>query len=203
MEVEQIEPGLWRWTGFHEEWKQDVGCVYVETGAGICLFDPLVPPEDSERFLAALDRDVERLGLPVHVFVTVYWHARSAGELAARYGAEVWASSRIRAAVQRRAGQVHAFRPGDPLPGGVEAIATPKRSDTLYFLRDRGALVCGDVILGGLRFCPESWLPAGVRHAELRAGLQPLLGLPIRHVLVSHGEPAIGDGAGALRVLLA
>jgi glyoxylase-like metal-dependent hydrolase (beta-lactamase superfamily II) len=207
MDVEQIEPGLWRWTGFHEEWKQDVGCVYAETADALCLFDPLVPPEDTERFLAALDRDVERLRLPVHVLVTVYWHARSARELAARYDAEVWASSRIRAAVSRRAGRARTFRPGDPLPGGVEAIATPKRNDTLYWLPSHGALVAGDVILGAdggwLRFCPESWLPAGVRHGELRAGLQPLQRLPLRHVLVSHGPPAIGDGGSALRVLLA
>jgi glyoxylase-like metal-dependent hydrolase (beta-lactamase superfamily II) len=203
MDVEQIDPGLWRWTGFHDEWKQDVGCVYAEAEDALCLFDPLVPPEDAGRFLAALDRDVERLGLPVHVFVTVYWHARSARELAVRYDAEVWASSRIRAAVFRRAGGVRTFRSGDPLPGGVEAFATPKRNDTLYWLPARGALVCGDVILGGLRFCPESWLPAGVTHAELRAGLQPLLRLQVRHVLVSHGPPAIGDGGSALRVLLA
>src|SRR5207253_5758705 len=155
-----------------EEWKHDVGCVYCESAEAICLIDPLVPPGDHDRFVAALDRDVERLGLPVHELVTVYWHTRSARELVERYEAEVWASSGIRAAVERRAGRVHAFRPGDALPGGVEAITTAKRNDTLFFLRRHSALVAGDVILGadggGLRFCPESWLPEGVGHAELR-----------------------------------
>jgi glyoxylase-like metal-dependent hydrolase (beta-lactamase superfamily II) len=206
MEVEQIEDGLWRWTGFHEEWKRDVGCVYVESRDAICLIDPLVPPEDAERFLAALDRDVSRLGVPVHVLVTIYWHARSARELAERYGADVWASSRIRAAVGRRAGRVRTFRTGDPLPGGVEAIGSAKLNDTLYYLPRQRALVAGDVILGGdhgaLRLCPASWLRGGVGLEELRASLEPLLAVPIDHVLVSHGPPVIGTGSAALRRLL-
>jgi glyoxylase-like metal-dependent hydrolase (beta-lactamase superfamily II) len=207
MEVDRVTNGLWRWTAFHHEWRHDVGCVYCESGDAVCLIDPLVPPEDRDRFLAALDRDVERLGLPVHVLVTVHWHARSARELAARYDAEVWASSRIRAAVERRAGRVRAFRPGDALPDGIEAIATAKRNDTLFFLRQPGALVPGDVILGAdggaLRFCPESWLPADVGHDELRASLQPVLELPVERVLVSHGAPVLAGGAQALRALLA
>jgi glyoxylase-like metal-dependent hydrolase (beta-lactamase superfamily II) len=207
MEVDRITDELWRWTAFHEEWKHDVGCVYCESGDAVCLIDPLVPPDDRDRFLAALDRDVERLGRPVHVLVTVYWHTRSARELSERYDAEVWASSRIRAAVGRRAGRMRAFRPGDALPGGIETIATAKRNDTLFFLRPHATLVAGDVILGAdagaLCFCPESWLPDGVGHAELRASLQPLLDLPVERVLVSHGAPVLENGAQALSALLA
>jgi len=207
MEVDRIADGLWRWTAFHEEWKQDVGCVYCESGDAVCLIDPLVPPEDRDRFLAALDHDVERLGMPVHILVTVYWHTRSARELAERYDAEVWASSRIRAAVERRAGRVRTFRPGDALPGGIEAIATAKRNDTLFFVPRHRTLVAGDVILGAeggaLRLCPASWLAAGVGHDELRASLEPLLALPVERVLVSHGSPVLADGAQALRALLA
>src|SRR5207248_10381280 len=92
MTVEELAPGLWRWTGYHEEWKQDVGCLSVETSDGLVLIDPLVPPEDSERFLTALDRDVARLGGAVHVLITVYYHARSAGELIQRHGGRLWAS---------------------------------------------------------------------------------------------------------------
>ena len=87
MDVRELAPGLWRWTGWHEEWKQEVGCVYYEHAGEVCLIDPLVPPEDPDRFWAALDRDVERAGGSVHVLLTVFWHARSAGEVVARYGA--------------------------------------------------------------------------------------------------------------------
>jgi glyoxylase-like metal-dependent hydrolase (beta-lactamase superfamily II) len=207
MEVARIADGLWRWTAFHEEWKHDVGCVYVESEDAVCLVDPLVPPEARDRFLAALDRDVARVGAPVHILVTVHWHTRSARELVERYDAAVWAPSRARAAVERRAGPVRVFRPGDELPGGIEAIPPARRSEALFFVRKHGTLVAGDVLLGtedgGLRLCPESWLPEGVGHGELRASLQPLLELPVEHVLVSHGAPVLGTGAQALRTLLA
>jgi glyoxylase-like metal-dependent hydrolase (beta-lactamase superfamily II) len=207
MEVERIQEGLWRWTGFHEEWHHDVGCVYAESGDAVCLLDPLVPPEDRERFLAALDRDVARLGLPVHILVTVFWHTRNARELVERYGAEVWAPSRARAAVERRAGPgVRPFRPGDRLPGGVTALATARSNEVVLFLPKYRALCAGDVILGdddgGLRLCPASWLPGGVSQDQLRTSLEPLLALPVEHVLVSHGPPVLGNGGSALERLL-
>jgi hypothetical protein len=62
--------------------------------------------------------------------------------------------------------------------------------------------VPGDVLLGdaggGVRFCPESWLPAGVGHDDLRVALAPLLDLPVERVLVSHGAPVLEDGHAAL-----
>jgi hypothetical protein len=67
--------------------------------------------------------------------------------------------------------------------------------------------VPGDVILGrdggGLRLCPESWLPAGVDHARLRTVLKPLLDLPVERVLVSHGEPVTENARAALTEALA
>ena len=203
MDVRQIEPGLWRWTGFHEEWKQDVGCVYLETPDAICLIDPLVPGEDREKFLAALDRDVERADLPVHVLVTVFWHTRSAEELAARYGAEVWAPSRARKAVERRAGSARAFRPGAALPGGVAAFATARSNEVVLHLPAQRALAVGDVILGSpTRLCPASWLPPGVGQEELRESLLPLLDLDVERLLLSHGDPVLEGGGAALSALL-
>ena len=91
MDVLEIAPGLWRWTGYHEEWRQDVGCVYVETADGAVLVDPLVPPEDTSHFWKALDRDVERAGGRVHVLVSIFWHARSTRAVVERYDGRVWA----------------------------------------------------------------------------------------------------------------
>ncbi len=206
MNVDRIAPGLWRWTGFHEEWKKDVGCVYVEAEDTVCLIDPLVPREDRGRFLAALDRDVERLRVPVRILVSIFWHTRSARELAERYDAEVWAPSRARAAVEQRAGRVTPFRPDDRLPGGVIAIPTARSNEVVFHLPAHRTLVPGDVILGAdggdLRLCPASWLPAGVGQAELRESLLPLLDLDVERVLVSHGMPVLESGSAALTRLL-
>jgi len=203
MRVQEIEAGLWRWTGWHEEWNAEVGSVYLETADGVCLIDPIVPPEDEERFLRALDRDVQRQGGTVHVLVTVFWHARHARRLLDRYGGRLWAVSRGRAAVARRAGEVtDPFRPGDELPGGIRAFPTGRGTEVVFVLPEQRTLVAGDVLLGaedgGLRLCPVSWLPVGLGHDGLRAALRPLLELELERVLVSHGEPVLADGGLAL-----
>ncbi len=201
MDVIEIAPRLWRWTAYHEEWKEDVGCVYCETKDGTVLIDPLVPPEDSGRFLNALDREVS--GQQVHILVTIFWHTRSTAALVERYGARVWAPTSARAAVTRRSGVVtDAFRHGGRLPGGIEAFRTARSTEVVYWIPEHGALVPGDVLLGdgagGVRMCPESWLPEKTTHAALAESLRPLTDLEIERVLVSHGEPVLHDGRAAL-----
>jgi len=205
MDVAEIAPGLWRWTAYHDEWKKDVGCVYCESKDGIVLIDPLIPPEDADRFLSTLDREVA--GKPVHVLVTIFWHTRSATEMIERYGARVWAPTTARAAVARRAGAVtDAFRPGDALPGDVEPFRTARRTEVVYWIPNHAALVPGDVLLGdgsgGVRMCPESWLPSATKHSDLAASLAPLLELPVDRILVSHGEPVLENGREALAAAL-
>src|SRR2546423_5774093 len=97
MEVQELRPGLWRWTAAHPEWEHaeswgpEVGSVYAELPEAVVLVDPLVPADDAEeRFWAALDRDVERLGRPVYVLLTVHWHERSVEAVLARYKATLW-----------------------------------------------------------------------------------------------------------------
>lgn len=206
MDVAEIAPGLWRWTAYHEEWKEDVGCVYCETEDGIVLVDPLVPPEDSARFLETLDREVA--SQQVHVLVTIFWHTRSAASLRERYGARIWAPTSARAAVTRRSGVVtDAFRPGDRLPGGTEAFRTARRTEVVYWIPRHAALVPGDVLLadgdGGVRMCPESWLPERTTHAALAESLRPLTDLAFERILVSHGEPVLRDGPAALAAAIA
>ncbi len=208
MEVTEIAAGLWRWTGYHEEWREDVGSVYCETDDGVVLVDPLVPPEDTDRFWRSLDRDAERAGGRVHVLVTVFWHVRSTAALVERYSARVWAPSTSRAPVERRSGVVtDVFRPGDTLPGGIEAFGSSRRTEVVFWIPQHGALVPGDVLLGdgarGVRMCPESWLPEKTGHPELAASLRPLLELPVRRILVSHGEPVLDGGHEALAAALA
>jgi glyoxylase-like metal-dependent hydrolase (beta-lactamase superfamily II) len=193
VDVEQIAEGLWRWTARHPEWRPDadwppdVGCVYYEGPDAVVLVDPLVPTEsdERERFLTALDRDVKRAGRPLAIVITVHWHQRSADELAGRFGAEVWTAGA-----------------GTDPPTGVEVVLADRKDEVLVWIPEHRVLVAGDVLLGddagGVRLCPESWLPDGIGHAELRAVLRPLLELPIKSVLASHGEPVRSGAARAL-----
>jgi hypothetical protein len=183
MAVSALAPGLWRWTARHpawtpadgDEWDPDVGCVYAEIDGRIVLVDPQVP-DDREGFWRALDRDVERLGAPV-VLTTNNDHTRSAAEIVARYGS------------------------GGAVGAGVTAFPTAYHGEVVYWLEPYAAIVPGDVLLGadggGVTVLPDSWLE-GASGEAVRASLQPLLELPIERILVSHGEPVLADGHGAL-----
>lgn len=201
MEVLEIAPRLWRWTAYHEEWKEVVGCVYWENDDGVVLIDPLVPADDGKRFFRALDKEVR--GKQVHILVTVFWHVRSTAELVERYGARVWGPRSGKPAIARRAGDVtDPFVPGDALPGGIEAYRTARAAEVVYWIPEHSALVPGDVLLGdgkgGARMCPQSWLPEKKTQRDLAASLRPLLDLPVRRILVSHGKPVLTGGGRAL-----
>ncbi len=84
----------------------------------------------------------------MHVVITIFWHARSAGALARRYDARLWAPSGGRAAVERRTEVVtDVFRPGDALPAGLEAYPSGRNTEHVLDLLHR-TLVPGDSILG-------------------------------------------------------
>ena len=180
--MDELATGLWRWTAPHPAWKdgadweQEVGCVYYEAPDATVLIDPLVPPE-RDRFFEALDRDVERRGLPVAILLSVPWHARSSVELAQRY--EMTTAP----------------------PAGVEPFPVPDVEETVWWLPEHRTLVVGESVFGdgdgGLSLCPDTWVK-GERRDALRNELRQLLDLPIERVLVSHGEPVLEDGRAAL-----
>ena len=207
MDAHEISTGLWNWVAYHDDWGANVGSVYCESVDCVVLVDPLAPVDEAERFWRALDRDVERVGGPVHVLLTVSWHVRSRSAVVERSGARTWAPVRARAPIERRAVTVtDPFRAGDALPGGIEAFSTARASEVVYWLPQHGTLVPGDVILGskggGLGLCPRSWLPSSTTREDLAESLRPLLDLPVERVLVSHGEPVLEDGRAALAAAL-
>ena len=162
---------------------------------GLILIDPLNPPPEVRR--------------PVHILLTVHFHARSAGELGAK---QVWAPARDLRLLRNRGVEVtNAFEAGDDLPGGVKAFQTARETEVVYWLPDQRALAVGDVLLGAgakphptpdpLRLCPESWLD-GASHEALKTSLQPLLDLRIERILLSHGDAVLTGAKDALASLL-
>jgi hypothetical protein len=202
-ELREIRPGLWRWTVPHPDWRPDavpegpadwpreVGSVLCEAADATVLIDPLVPADDRARFLGRLDRRARARGLPVAVLTTIRFHRRSRDRLAERYRASTSRAKRS-------------------LPAGIESFPIRGAGETIFWLPAHRTLVPGDRIIGApqgeLRTCPESWLgylPGGLGIAQLRGRLRPLLELPIENVLVSHGDPVLGEARKALAAALA
>ena len=176
--VTEVAPGLRCWSAWHEEWNEDVGSVAVDTADGLVFIDRL--------------RLRPRSGGP-HVLLTVYWHGRATGEVGA---GRVWAPARSARPLRNRDVPVtDSFRAGDELPGGIQALQTPRVSEVAYWIPQHGALVVGGILLGAggtsrgattdvLRLCPERWLGAGTPTTCGRC-CGPLLELPLERILAS------------------
>ena len=193
--MEEVAPGLRRWTAYHDDWEEDVGSLALESDDGLILIDPIDPPRELRR--------------PDHVLLTVFWHNRSTADLRAK---RVWAPTRSAQPLRNRGVDVtDAFTAEDELPGGVQAFQTARVSEVVFWLPDQRAIVAGDVLLGAgakprttkdpLRLCPERWLGKAT-HADLKRTLAPLLDLPVQRVLVSHGKPVLRGGKRALEHVL-
>jgi glyoxylase-like metal-dependent hydrolase (beta-lactamase superfamily II) len=174
-----------------------VRCFYVETETATLVVDPLVPDDDAERFWRALDRDVERRALPLSVVLTQAAHARSAAEVAARYGADVWGHDYARGKVGDA--RFHSIASGDVLPGEARVLEfdqEPGGSGTPLYFPSHRALAVGDVFIsvnGELRIW---WEHGASRDTWYRARLVPSLrrwlALEIERVLVAHGDEVAG-----------
>jgi hypothetical protein len=204
--VDELAPGLWRWSSRHpewtpeEEWEPEVASYYVADGDTLVLIDPLVPADEEDEFWRALDRDVAKHG-PPQILLTVFWHTRSTQTVLDRYdGARAFAPDAWPDEARERVPSAELYPLGATLAAGIEARGTEHRGEALLWIPTHRALAAGDILLGtrdgGVRTCPDSWLRPGVTGEQIREGLKPLLDLPIEALLLTHGE-AILDGAHA------
>jgi hypothetical protein len=160
--------------------------VLYELPDTVVLIDPLLPVRERDAFLAWLDERVA--GRAVSILTTIHWHRRDRDELAARYRA-------------------NSTRAWNRVPAGVEPRQLRGAGEILFWLPSALTLVAGDRLIGAegggagteLQVCPESWLTeVSADRAEVAGLLRPLLELPIERVLVSHGQPVLRGGHGAL-----
>lgn len=228
--MEQLLPGLWRWTAPHPDWKpsetgspgdwdREVGCLRYEPAepdAPLVLIEPLVPPvgtPEADELWKELDTATGR-GQPVAIVLGNNFHHRSAPALMERYGkqpgATVWAPEKAQAHLEKVGCPVsNYYKDGQTLPGGLQAheIEGLCPGEVVLYQPHLLALIVADALLGdaegGLRVPPASW--AADKDLYARAflpSLRRLLDLPFERVILSHGLPVLQDARKALALAL-
>ena len=199
--MQEILPGIFHWTTFHEGIGQDVHSYYVSAAEPAYLIDPRVPDEKIGFFT--------KLNPPANIYLTNRLHYRHSGRFAKRYGARVWCH---RAGLHAFGGgkKVRGFSHGDTLPGGVIALEVGVLcpEETAFLIpHGKGALSIGDAIIredGELGFVPDYLMgddPEGVKRG-LKKAFTSHLGRDFDALLFAHGEPVVRGGKTALRRFL-
>ena len=208
--VEEIVTGIWRWErrprGLRPNEFGGRTSYAVAAESDVLLLDPLVDG-DRDPALEVLD---DLVGSHVRILVTMPYHTRSSESLWRRYHG---AKARIygHPAVATRLGDVSGF---EAVTGGGEvagiarfhSIGSPPGSQQPIEIAAVRALVFGEAVVetggGGLRVWAAPLDSESRRrwwHTRYLPTLERLADLDIDHVLVTHGQPAIGDGKAALR----
>jgi glyoxylase-like metal-dependent hydrolase (beta-lactamase superfamily II) len=185
--VREVQTGLWHWEAPHPDWKPGEGWDHklvssyaIEDGQRLLLFDPLAVPSEIEELAA---------GRETAIVLTCPWHRRDALSVAERLSAPIFVPPPDEGDPEPVEGRV--FRAGDRLPVGVEAFPGMEPNDLVLWVESRRALVAGDTLIDrgqGLVF-PVEWADKDVPPEQILDELQPLLDLPVEHVLPTHGPP--------------
>ena len=193
--VNEILPGVWHWTAFHEKIKSDVSSYFVERAAA--LIDPMLPPDGIEAF---------RGRRPEVILLTNRHHYRHSDRFTEEFGCPV---------LCHEAG-LHEFKGGPPVKGfafgddvanGVLALEvgalTPEET-AFHVDAGPGALSFGDAIVNfpdsGLGFVPDKLIgddPEAVKEG-LRESFRRLLAHDFAALLTAHGDPMPSGGKAAL-----
>ena len=208
--VQEIAAGIWCWQrrprGLRPGEFGTRTSYALTAGSQTLLIDPLVDG-DNDPALAALDT---LAGGRVRILITKPFHTRSAEPLWRRYHR---AQARIygHPEVATRLGDTAGFQ---AVTGGADIdgfarfhpIGSPPRSEQPIEIPAHHALVFGDAIVetgdGQLRVWDDPLDSERRRRwwrERYQPTLEPLAALDIEHVLVTHGQPVLTNGAAALR----
>src|SRR5262249_9098290 len=192
--MDEIAPGIWRWTATHPEWQPDiewareVASFAFAVDETLVLVDPLVPDHVWRRLdeLAAERATVAAL-------ITIPFHLRSGEDVLARYRAKasVWGHPAV-AKRMRGGSSLRPIEAGARLPGVATAFAigSPRRQEMPLWFPSHRALAFGDTIVGvddALRVWMWEAVDPPKRSAWYRnrfvPTLEPLLALETESVL--------------------
>ena len=171
-------------------------CTALAVDGKVWLIDPERMPD--------VEREIEALGTPAGIVMTIGWHDRDVDWYSARYGIPVYAAAHLRTVLVRsRVQRVVGTVPGTPfqlLDVSARGVSRFWTESALWW-PEEGVLVTGDAIGSASYFVPRS------QRAGQRLGVHPfrrpsppdqLRGVSPRRVFPGHGVSVDEDAAGAL-----
>lgn len=188
VELRDVAPGLWLWRQPHPAWREgndwepEISSFAVASRGARLLLDPLAPPPSAREAWERIEAHA-----PTAIAILKPDHIRDVDLFVRWYGAAAHGPFLFwRDDIPQT--ELEPLRPGDELPGGLQALHDPRRMiETPLYLPEQRALVFADGMTapgGVLRIWGTRW------HEErVLPAFRELLALPFEHVLVSHGEP--------------
>ena len=191
--MDEVLPGIFHWTAFHEGIRLHVNSHYVP-GAG-ALFDPMLPDEGLEWFEG---REPERIVLSNR------HHYRHSDRFREAFGCPVLCPEP--GLHEFKGGpDVEAYAYGDEVAPGVvahEAGAICPDDAALVIRAGGGAVLFADGLIhyGEIGFVPDDYMddPPAVKRG-MREAARRLLDEDFDALLFAHGEPLPSGGKDALR----
>jgi hypothetical protein len=193
--MEELVPGVFHWTAFHEGIGMEVSSYFVESSG--TLIDPMLPEEGVAWF--------RNRRPPERIVLTIRHHYRQCDAFVKEFGIEV----------RCHQDGLHEFQGGPPVGGfsfgdtlapGLTALELDVISPDDTALRidvEGGALAFGDGLVHwgrGVGFVPDGLLgddPEAIKRG-LRGSLERLLEQDFEHLFFAHGDPIVGNGRAAL-----
>lgn len=200
--MDEILPGVFHWTMFHEGIGADVHSCWLEDVDGGVLIDPRVPE-------VGLDWFQDR-GEPHDILLTNRHHYRDSGRFADAFGSAVHAHAAGMHEFTKRE-KVEPFEFGAALPHGflaVEVSVLCPEETAFHTVREGGILFLGDAVVRWgkeLGFVPEEHIgddPPAIKRGIRQSLARILDTLEFRHLCLAHGEPILNDGAERLRAFV-
>lgn len=195
----EIAEGIWLWSAAYDETFFNSYLVQTDEDQSV-LVDPLFYTLDGEPL--ANWSDFDSLPKPQAIWLTNSDHERDSRLFQKHFHIPLEVAKPETRLMSAKADRF--FKDGDSLPGGWQVIELQDQktpTECVFYHQERQLLIVGDAILsqadGRLRRPYDE--PAYTDEQKAQQGLQTLADLPVKGVLVGHGDPVFSHSKAWLR----
>lgn len=201
--LQELAPGLVRWSEFNEEKQLNFNGYYLVAGGESVLIDP--PELDDDGLKELKDRVAKNTHAPLKaILLTNVHHDRASLKMKDVFGVPVYIHEKDEKGLEFDPD--YTFKDGDTLPCGLKAINLKDQKspgESAFYLADQKKLFVGDALIGKIPGRLNQ-LPAD-KFADIdkaKESLNVLKDYDIEDLLLGDGEPIQGGAKEKLEEFL-